>query len=530
MILPTLVHEFLTISASRFPEKEALICGKERWTYQKIDAYTDRLACALHDRGLRRQDRVAVFLDNSSETVISLYGILKASGIFIILNGLMKPRKLAYVLKDSGARILITDTAKAGVVEEAIAHAGQNAKDCQIVWKGPEKDIPSALAAASMSWQEIFKGVDSDNQADKRKITQQIPKCIDVDLAALIYTSGSTGDPKGVMSTHYNMISAARSILTYLENREEDIILNVLPLSFDYGLYQVIMAFMFGGTVVLEKSFLFLHNVLTQIEKEHITGFPIVPTILAMILKLEDVQKYNLHTLRYMTNTGAALPVEHIRKLRELFPKVDIYSMFGLTECKRVSYLPPAELDSRPSSVGKAMPNCEVFILDEEGRELDPDEVGELVIRGSNVMKGYWNAPDLTAQFYRPGPFPGEMLLYSGDYFKKDNEGFLYFLGRKDDMIKSKGERISAKEIENTLHEIEGVSEAAVIGVPDEIMGQAIKAFIVKDNKKDLTDKDILKYCTNNLEIFAVPKWVVFIEKMPKSPHGKVDKKELKNL
>ncbi|NIQ14724.1 MAG: AMP-binding protein, partial [Candidatus Dadabacteria bacterium] len=342
-------------------------------------------------------------------------------------------------------------------------------------------------------------------------------------------TSGSTGDPKGVMSTHHSMISAARSIIQYLENTPDDIIINVLPLSFDYGLYQVIMAVMFGGTVVLEKSFLYPIRILERIKKEKITGFPIVPTIVGFLLKMQSLTKYDLSSLRYITNTGAALPEEHIKKLRLLLPQAKIYSMFGLTECKRVSYLPPDEIDRKPLSVGKAIPNCEVFIVDEMANEVGPGEIGELVIRGSNVMSGYWNAPELTGNVFRNGNYPGERVLYSGDYFQKDEEGYLYFLGRKDDLIKTKGERVGPKEVEGVICQIEGIIEAAVIGVPDEILGQAIKAFVVSYPSINISEKDVLKHCANNLEIFMVPKYVEFVKELPKTPNGKIDKKTLKD-
>ena len=202
--------------------------------------------------------------------------------------------------------------------------------------------------------------------------------------------------------------------------------------------------------------------------------------------------------------------------------------MFGLTECKRIAYLPPEEIKTRPSSVGKAIPNCEIFILDENGNEVTNGEIGELVVRGSNVMRGYWNSPELTEKVYRKGLYQGETLLYTGDLFRQDEEGFLYFLGRKDDMIKSKGERISPKEIENVLCSIHGVAEAAVIGVPDEILGQAIKAFIVKKDGWEIETNEILYYCSKNVESFMVPKYIEFIKELPKSPNGKVDKKILK--
>ena len=524
---PTLVHEWLSRSARRFPEKTALICGQQRWTYKALDRHANHLALALLDAGLQRQDRVVVFLDNSSETVISLYGILKAGGVFVILNGSLKSTKLNYILKNSGARFLITHTGKAKVVSEAL---DDEQTDCKTIWVGENTRLPENLLQFSLYWEHVFSNLDErmadlDNQRNGR-----LPSYIDVDLATLIYTSGSTGEPKGVMSTHHNMISAARSIIQYIGNVEDDIILDVLPLSFDYGLYQVIMAFMFGGTIVLEKSFLYLHSLLQRIAQEKVTGFPIVPTIVAMLLKLQSIDKYDFSTLRYMTNTGAALPVEHINRIRSLFPNVTMISMFGLTECKRVCYLPPEELDRRPSSVGKAMPNCEVFVVDEHGKEVAPDQTGELIIRGSNVMQGYWKDAEMTTKAYHEGPYPAGRILYSGDYFRRDEDGFLYFLGRKDDMIKSKGERISAKEVENYICCMEGVSEAAVIGVPDEIFGQAIKAFIVAASETTLTEKQVMKYCTEKMESFMVPKYVEFMDSLPKTPNGKINKKQLKAM
>ena len=520
---PTLVHDWLSRSARRFPDKAALVCGDQRWTYKALDKLSDHLAATLLDAGVRRQDRVAVLLENSVETVISLYGILKAGGVFIILAGSLKGAKLRYILDNSGANILITHTSKAGVVSDALS---EGPGDRKVIWIGPTKRIPEEFSKSSLSWDEVFSDF-TDKPEDKGK-DGRLPRCVDVDLATLIYTSGSTGEPKGVMSTHHNMISAARSIIQYIGNVEDDIILDVLPLSFDYGLYQVIMAFMYGGTVVLEKSFLYLHNVLERIAQEKVTGFPIVPTIVAMLLKLQDLKKYDFRTLRYMTNTGAALPVEHIKRLRSMFPQVTMISMFGLTECKRVSYLPPEELDRIPSSVGIAIPNCEVFVVDENGNEVAPGQTGELIIRGSNVMQGYWADPELTAKTYRDGQYPGGRLLHSGDYFRRDEQGFLYFLGRKDDMIKSKGERISAKEVENNICSMEGVAEVAVIGLADEIFGQAIKAYIVPAPNAELTEKLVLKYCAANMETFMVPKYIEFMDSLPRTPNGKIDKKQLK--
>ncbi len=511
---PVLVHDWLSRSARRHPNKEALVCNRQRLTYGFLDRRTEDFAHALCDLGVERGDRVAILLDNCAEAVVALYGILKAGAVFVMLSATMKSAKLRYILDNCGAKVLVTHTSKGNTVAAALDGCEEQ---FTVIWVGKSERIPPSLSSRSIRWSKAFAAGGNS-----------LPRCIDVDLATLIYTSGSTGRPKGVMSTHHNMISAARSIIQYVGNEQDDIILDVLPLSFDYGLYQVIMAFMFGGTVVLEQSFVYLHKILRRVSEEKVTGFPIVPTILAMLLRLDDVRKYDFSSLRYITNTGAALPVEHIRKLRALLPGVEIFSMFGLTECKRVCYLPPEEIDRRPASVGKAMPNCEVFIVDENGKEVPPGRPGELAIRGSNVMQGYWGDRKLTDRTYRDGRYPALRTLYSGDYFRQDKQGYLYFLGRKDDMIKCKGERVSAKEVEDILCGLEGVAEAAVVGVPDEILGQAIKVFIVPAPGSALTERDVLRYSTQTMETFMVPKYVVFVESLPKTPNGKVDKRQLK--
>jgi acyl-CoA synthetase (AMP-forming)/AMP-acid ligase II len=348
---------------------------------------------------------------------------------------------------------------------------------------------------------------------------------IDVDLACLIYTSGSTGEPKGVMSDHSNVVFAASSIIEYLGNVEDDIILNVLPLSFDYGLYQLLMAFKFGGTLVLENSFAFPPLILEKLEQEKVTGFPGVPTVFSMLLDLE-IQRERLPRLRYLTNTAAALSPRQVERIREKFYWAKLYSMYGLTETKRTLYLPPEQLEQRPGSVGIAIPGTEVWIEDAEGNRLGAGQTGELVVRGRHVMRGYWGEPDLSAQRFRPGPIPGERLCYTGDYFRMDEEGYLYFVGRKDEMIKSRGEKVSPKEVENVLCSIEGVKEAAVIGVADALLGQAVKAYVVADAAV-VSRETVMAYCREKLEDFMAPREVEFVEELPKTASGKVDRRRL---
>ena len=516
-----LVQRFLEQSARKSPDKIALVVGENRLTYATIDEHSNRIASYLRSLGVNRQDRVAIFLDNSAESVIALFGVLKADAIFLMLSPTLKTQKLLYILNDCGIDTIITHSNKNKVVMEA---ASQSKTLRHIIWVDREKteymaddrighhNFAEALAATSPS------------------STVLSSRNIDIDLASVIYTSGSTGNPKGVMLTHLNIVSAATSITTYLENREDDIIMSTLPLSFDYGLYQVLMAFKFGGTVVLERSFTYPYQIINKMIQERVTGFPGVPTIFAIFFGLKNLDKIDFSNLRYITNTAAALPPTHIEKLRNIFPHVKIFSMYGLTECKRVSYLPPDEIDRHPTSVGKGMPNEEVLVVDEAGNQVQPGVVGELVVRGSNVMPGYWGLPEETARVLKPGKYPGERMLYSGDLFKTDEEGYLYFVGRKDDMIKSKGERISPKEIEQCLCAIESVAEAAVIGVPDEILGQAIVAYVRCHDGREISEKQALKYCHSHLEDFAVPKFIRFISSFPKTSSDKIDKLTLKEM
>jgi acyl-CoA synthetase (AMP-forming)/AMP-acid ligase II len=348
---------------------------------------------------------------------------------------------------------------------------------------------------------------------------------IDLDLACLIYTSGTTGDPKGVMSDHSNVVFAASSIISYLENVESDIVINVLPLSFDYGLYQLLMVFKFGGTLVLERSFTYPAQILSLMARERVTGFPGVPTIYAILLQM-DLSAFDLSSLRYLTNTAAALPPSHILQLRDKFPWATLFSMYGLTETKRTLYLPPDQLNNKPGSVGIAIPGTEVWLEDEEGNRLGAGEIGELVVRGRHVMRGYWEAPQATAQRYRPGSIPGEQLCYTGDLFRLDEDGYLYFVGRKDDIIKSRGEKVAPKEVENVLYALPGVVEAAVIGIDDPVLGQAIKAILVVEGEP-LSEARVLAHCRANLEDFMVPKVVEFRTELPKTDTGKIKKTDL---
>lgn len=507
-----LVTDFLEKSAARLPEKTALVIEGRRHSYAEIDSMASSIAGALVSDGLKKGERAAIFADNSVEAVASIFAVLKAGGVFLMINPTTKAEKLAFILNNSRASALIGQSARQKIINEAIGSAPHVRT---VYLTGGDREAEGGRAR------------DLDAIIAGGTATSVKASVIDADLATIIYTSGSTGDPKGVVMTHLNMVSAANSITEYLENTEDDIILNTLPLSFDYGLYQALMSFKAGATLVLEKSFSYPYKVIETLIREKVTGFPIVPTISAVLLQMEEIKKHSF-SLRYISNTAAALPPAHILRLKEFFPGARIYSMYGLTECKRVAYLPPDEIDRRPSSVGKAMPNTEAFVADEEGRRAPPGVVGELVVRGSSVMQGYWELPEETAKKIRPGEFPGDRLLYTGDLFKTDEDGYLYFVGRKDDIIKSRGEKVSPKEVENVLYSMDGVVEAAVIGVPDEVMGEAVKAVIVAKEGSRLTDKEVMRFCAAHLESFCVPKSVEFVNALPKTDTGKIRKKGLK--
>ncbi len=508
-----LVQDFLHRSASRHPRKTALVCGQTRLTYAEIETRSNRLAHALRDHGLGRGDRVVIYLPNTIEAVIGIFAALKAGGIFVLINHTVKQDKLAYILNNCQAVALLLDGRRAVMSDELAAETPS--LRCR-VFCGPRAPKVAHHRPQSIAFEDsqaIYPGHAPD------------PVNIDLDLACLIYTSGTTGSPKGVMSDHSNVAFAAGSIITYLENVESDIILNVLPLSFDYGLYQLLMTFKFGGTLVLERGFTYPAAILQRLEAERVTGLPGVPTIFSILTQL-DLSAYDLSSLRYLTNTGAALPPDHIATLRHKLPQASLYSMYGLTETKRTLYLPPNQLDKRPGSVGIPIPGTEAWLEDEQGNRLGPDQIGELVVRGRHVMRGYWQAPEATARRYRPGPLPGERLCYTDDLFRMDEEGFFYFVGRQDDIIKSRGEKVAPKEIENVLYQLPGILEAAVIGLPDPILGQSIKAFI-SVNGTTLTGQQVLAHCRAHLEDFMVPQAIEFRETLPKTTSGKIAKKEL---
>ncbi len=509
-----LLHETLLHSAAQSPDKTAVIAEGVPHEYAELLSSARSLAGWLRARGLNGGDRVAIFMDNRWASVVSLYGVLFAGGVFVVVNSQTKAEKLAYILEDSGSAILLTEAHLARTFLPALE---RTACVRSVACSGtPPAATPARLAIESFS--DVLR--DTSPLLDPSG-------AISIDLAALIYTSGTTGSPKGVMMTHQSMLFTIDSLLEYLRLSADHRILNVLPLSFDYGLYQLLMAVAAGATLVLERSFAYPAEALARMEEAEVTVFPGVPTIYAVLLSMHRNKKLCFPSVSRVTNTAAALPSNAVPVLREVFPNALIFRMYGLTECKRVSYLEPEEIDEHPESVGKAIPGTEVFVLRPDGEPAAPGEVGILHVRGAHVMLGYWRLPDRSADMLKPGRYPGERVLCTQDYFKMDEQGYLYFVGRSDDIIKTRGEKVSPVEVENVLHGIPGVREAAVVGVPDELLGEAVHAYVALEPDVTLSEKEIRKICLTRLENFMVPRDVLFVPELPRTTTGKISKKGL---
>ncbi len=505
----SLVQDFLTKSTDRFADKICLVSSEKNYTYQELNNLSTQFANALINAGIVAGDRVAIFLPNVVEISVVIFGVLKAGAVFIVINHTTKEDKLTYILHNSEAKIIVAMAEHKNVIN-------------RILSKLESLQLGIILGNQFIGSQGLIDFESFLLNADQTRLKH---RTIDLDLACLIYTSGSTGDPKGVMSDHSNVVFAIQSITNYLQNTSEDIILNAIPLSFDYGLYQLLMTVAFGGTMVLEKGFVFPALVMKKIEEYRITGFPAVPTMFSLILNM-DLQAIDFSSLRYITNTAAALSPWHIIKIKEKFPNVSFFSMYGLTETKRTLYLPPEDLKIKPDSVGIPIPGTEAWLVDEQGKRLPAGQIGELVVRGRHVMRGYWKNDQATRERFHTGEIPGERICFSGDLFRMDEDGYFYFISRKDDIIKSRGEKVSPKEVENVLYQFPGVQDAAVIGIADPVLGQAVKAFIVL-NDKNRTENEILRFCKQNLEDFMVPKVIELVNELPKTSSGKIKKTDL---
>jgi long-chain acyl-CoA synthetase len=506
-----LLSDPLLTSASDHPDTLAVVAGEARVSYRELLDGALRFARGLQDRGVRRGDRVAIYMENGAAVVTGVYGALLAGAAFMVVNPQTKEDKLEYVLADAGASALLADGHLAPIVKRVAPRLP--ALHTVIQHGRIDPEVP-----ASVSLDDLLQASPPEPRPSG---------VIPLDLAALIYTSGSTGNPKGVMLSHQNMVFAQESLSEYLRLSSDDRILVVLPLAFDYGLYQALMAVHMGATLVLEQSFSFPAHVVKRVQDEAVTVFPGVPTVFATLLSMHRTAPISMPSVRRITNTAAHLPDEYVPGLLEMCPDALIFKMYGLTECKRVSYLEPELVQQKPSSVGKAIPGTEVFVVDDHGKRIAAGGSGILHVRGPHVMMGYWNLPEETAHMLKDGPYPGERMLCTHDAFRIDDGGFLYFLGRTDDIIKSRGEKVSPVEVENVLATIPGVREAAVVGVPDELLGQAVRAFAVLDDGVTMTEREFRRHAMARLESYMVPRDVVFLPELPKTGSGKVRKRSL---
>jgi amino acid adenylation domain-containing protein len=510
-----LLHETLESAAGRQPNKIAVHTGDRHITFHQLNDAATRLAACMQSRGLKRGERAAIFMDNTPECVISIYAILKAGGVFVVINPQTKSDKLRFMLNDCSVRHLLTDSHLATIANDAIA----NTPSLSLVIASG--DVTALAAPADVAILGFQEAIAAEPAGFRRSAT------IPLDLAALIYTSGSTGNPKGVMQTHQSMVFAIGSLTEYLRLASDDVLLNVLPLAFDYGLYQLLMTIQLIATLVLERSFAYPAEVLKRISSRHVTVFPGVPTVFAILLAAHAREPLRFPDIRRVTNTAAALPAEYVASLYEIFPNALVFAMYGLTECKRVSYLEPELIDKKPGCVGRAIPGTEVFLLTPDGARVPHGEPGILHVRGPHVMLGYWNSPEQTAKMLCSGLLPGERMLCTGDWFRMDEEGFLYFVGRSDDIIKTRGEKVSPAEVESALYKVGGIQEAVVIGVADDVLGQAVRAYVVLSPGTERDERRIRRGLMQQLENFMMPRDIVFMETLPKSPNGKVARKEL---
>jgi acyl-CoA ligase (AMP-forming) (exosortase A-associated) len=518
-----LIHDFIFRSAARTPGAEALVHGSRRLHYAGLADLVRRTAAALLASGLERGARVAVYMEKNVENVGAMFGAAAAGGVFVPVNPLLKPEQVAYILADCNVRVLVTTIDRLKLLAGVLPAC----RDLRLVVAVGGDDVniaalPAVQNVEVLSWDGAIARGTGEMRAPHR--------AIDGDMAAILYTSGSTGKPKGVVLSHRNMVAGAQSVASYLENTPQDRLLAVLPLSFDYGLSQLTTAFRVGATAVLINHLL-PRDVLNAVVTERITGLAAVPPLWIQLAPLPWPQDC---TLRYLTNSGGAMQRPTLDALRRALPGARPFLMYGLTEAFRSTYLPPEELERRPDSMGKAIPNAEVVVLRPDGTECAPHEPGELVHRGALVSLGYWNDPGKTAERFRPvaprhyGLPLTELAVWSGDTVRRDEEGFLYFISRNDEMIKTSGYRVSPTEVEEVVYAREHVAEAAAIGVRHPSLGQAIVVIAFPRDGTALAAGDLLAACKPHLPAYMLPQKVVIAEgALPRNPNGKIDRKLL---
>jgi acyl-CoA ligase (AMP-forming) (exosortase A-associated) len=516
----SLLHDLLLRSAADAPEDIALAYKDEAISYSELTATVRQIAIGLVAIGLKPQERVAIYLPKRPEAVAAIFGVSLAGGAFVPVNPILKAEQVMHILRDCNVRVLITGQDRVGELSRILA----DCTDLQtLVVVGADAESAPAAQTTEVAWDDLLamQAVDLPSPP------------VDTDMGAIFYTSGSTGNPKGVVLSHRNMVAGAESVAQYLDNQKTDRVLAVLPFSFDYGFSQLTTAFLSGARVVL-IDYLFPRDVINAVVKYGISGLAAVPPLWIQLAKLKWPDDA-VSSLRYITNSGGAMPTSTLGVLRQILPQTEVYLMYGLTEAFRSTYLPPDEIDKRPDSMGKAIPNSEVMVVRDDGTLCEPGEPGELVHRGALVSLGYWNDPERTAKRFRPNPLqdPGivnpELVVWSGDTVVKDDEGFLFFVGRRDDMIKTSGYRVSPTEIEAVIYASGIVKEAVAIGVSHPLIGQGIIVVAVplENSTSDANTEKLLEECRKNLANFMIPGHVDWRTELPRNPNGKLDRKKI---
>lgn len=511
-----LLFELPLQSALSNPDAAALRCRDTTQSYAQLAEQIEAVATGLLALGRKRQERVAVYLPKRFETVASFFGIARAGCAFVPVNPLLKAAQVAHILTDCNVRTLVTSSERLASLTEAL----RGCKDLHsivLVDDQPSAEPPPETWSIQ-TWGELTS---ASSAARPHRV-------IDADMAAIFYTSGSTGRPKGVVLSHRNMVTGARSVAQYLGNTADDRLLAVLPFSFDYGFSQLSTAFSVGASVAL-MDYLFARDIITMLERERCTGLAGVPPLWVQLADLPWPAGVT-RQLRYITNSGGAMPGATLQKLRAALPATRVFLMYGLTEAFRSTYLDPTEVERRPDSIGKAIPNAEVLVARPDGTLCEPGEPGELVHRGSLVSLGYWNDPEKTAERFKPVPGHDpnlvltEMAVWSGDVVRQDAEGFLYFVGRRDEMIKTSGYRVSPTEIEEVVFATGLVQDVAAVGVPHPVLGQAIVIVATPAENRQPDAPELLAVCRKQLPAFMVPLHVEWRETLPRNPNGKYDR------
>ncbi|MHC4944405.1 MAG: class I adenylate-forming enzyme family protein [Planctomycetota bacterium] len=506
-----LLYDYLFSSAERFPEKPAMITEGERIDYETLLARSDQLCAALISTGLKPGDRVILYTDNSAGYVAAYFGTLLAGGAVVGQSTGNRERQLKAAVNHCRASGIITSGRHIRIVEKVLV-------ECPsirfVFYDGELPSAPDVRGLPFRTLPEIF-------EKEKGKAPKPLMKRDD--LAQIIYTSGTTAEPKGVMLSHKNLFANTESIIQYLELTHNDKVMVVLPFYYSYGNSLLLTHIACAGTLVIDNRFAYPEKVLERMREEEVTGFSGVPSTFAILVHRAGLKNHELPSLRYLTQAGGPMSPALARELQESLPKTKIFIMYGQTEASaRLSYLDPGELLHRSGSIGKAIPGVDLTIRNKDGEEVPVGEVGEIIARGDNIMEGYWQNPSMTQEVLKPDG------LHTGDLARRDEDGYLYIVSRKSDMIKSGAHRISPKEIEEVIMEEGRVHEVAVVGEPDSIMGETITALVVPKPGQELTDREIARICAKNLPPYKVPKKIEFRENLPKTASGKIIRHELR--